>query len=798
MAHLIIWTAAPKSKVLSTLSVAFSSKPDFQVDVVNDFNALPPDGIILALGQEPKAALEALKLFPGNRTITSLRNRLYLHGAKKFLLSYSPGVSDVDYGKYIELQCDARMAVRVALTGSIKPVTGVYEYVDDFNATIQAIETQFKETGVPVDCAHDTETIGTDPLAIATLDRPAARFVCWQWSHKVGHSAVKYFNSMDAFQYDLQNGLYEQAEWLLNTPMISHKIANGKFDLQWHWFHTRHPKTGKRLECTNFKLDTTLVGGMLDENRSNGLDVHAKIYSNMGGYSDEADNTWDKSRMDLISKSAMLPYAGGDTDATLQVAAVEKKELLNTPGAARFYINVLHPAARAFEVIERGGMFVDLDKYKQLELDLQTEMATITKTAISILGGRLYAKHRDASKPGDINLMKASLLVDFLFSPNGLNLKPKMMTAGGKGGTGTKSPSTAMEHLLMFKNDPKAGPFVSVLDDYSSAQKSLSTYVHGFLKHLRSDNRFHASYFLFVGNRDEGEGGANTGRLSAKAPAVQTLPKHTKWGKRIRGCFTAPPGYLVLERDYSQGELRVIACIANETNMLAAYMKGMDLHALTGSGLAGMSYDTFIAMKKTNPDLYDKLRQAGKPANFGLAYEQGWEGFQVYAHNNYGVVFTDEEAQKTRSGWHKLYPGIQEYWKRQHAAAHKYLCVVSPLGRTRHLPLANSKNQQIRAKQERQSVNSPVQSTLSDMMIWALGIEQQQGGMVEAPVFAMIHDAAYDYLPEDSWEKHAVRKRALMENLPFEKVGWKPQLVFPADLKVGSSMGTLKDVKLAR
>src|SRR6185295_9889753 len=116
--------------------------------------------------------------------------------------------------------------------------------------------------------------------------------------------------------------------------------------------------------------------------------------------------------------------------------------------------------------------------------------------------------------------------------------------------------------------------------------------VIGFLEHLRSDGRFHPSYFLYVGDRhDKDEGGAKTGRLSCKAPAFQTIPKHTKWAKRIRRCFPAPPGYVVVERDYSQGELRVIACIADETNMIAAYRQGKDLHAKTAGPFRGYDYD---------------------------------------------------------------------------------------------------------------------------------------------------------------------------------------------------------------
>lgn len=787
---LTIWTKDSQSEVIGSLAAAFPK--DLQYKVVNDLNRIPGGDLVLALGSQPKDLLQAQGKIRKGRAIQSLRDQMHTVGNQRFVISYSPSIYKVDYSQYIDLLCDTRLAARIALTGTHEPIIGTYEYVDDFAAMIAEIEEQYSVTGKPVDVCFDTETIGSDPFAVATPDRPAARFVTWQFSHRVGYSAVKYFSSEEHYQAELDRVLFDQLKWLLTSPKISIRAANGKFDLMWVWAKARN------LECTNFKLDTTLVGSLLDENRSNSLDVHAKIYTSLGGYSDLADRTWDKSRMDLRyleDPEYFKTYAGGDTDAGLQVSAAVRTQLLKDKRLTNFYVNLLHPAARAFEVIERGGVFIDMDAYRELEADLRTELDMLIAEAVGMLGGRLFAKHRDDKRPGGINLTKPSLLCDFLFSPTGLNLKPLQFTEGSSKPGATKKPSTSLDHLLMFKDHPEAGPFVKLLDNFSSTSKTLSTYVTGFQEHLRSDGRFHPSYFLFKGNKRENEGGAVTGRLSARDPAIQTVPKHTKWGKRLRRVFAAPPGYLVLERDYAQGELKIVACLAEEEEMLEAYRQGKDLHVKTGAGLAGYTYEQVKEFETTDPDKYDKIRTPAKPANFGLLYGQSPPSFKDYAYNNYGVELTDEQAREIHRKFFEMYPRLVNYHEVCKAYASKHGYIVSPLGRIRHLPLIRSQHFGTRGDAERQAINSPVQSTLSDMMIKALAMEHEEGGFKVAPAFAVIHDAAYDYVPEDNWESIVQHKRELMENLPFDKFGWQPQLKFTADCKVGKNMSDLKKVK---
>jgi DNA polymerase I-like protein with 3'-5' exonuclease and polymerase domains len=780
MQQLYVWTDTEPAKVQHAMAPVLKTGANIQI--VKSLKDLPADKTVLVLGEEPRKLLANAGLIPKNRTITSMRHKLWpLQGLGRFLFSYSPGIKAVDNGKYTDFLCDARIAVRVSKTGEYEPKMGDYRWVDDFSEAIAGIKAQFKATGARVDAAFDTETVGADPYA------DAARFVVLQLTWQPGKSDMVYFGSMNEW-LEWRDKHADQLGWLLTTPMLSMCMANGKFDCTWVQVHTG-------IECTNFRFDTLLVGSLLDENRSNSLNVHAKIYTDIGGYDDEFNAKIDKSRMDLVPKESMLNYAGGDTHACYDTRIAMREELLQDPRAAGFYVNILHPAARAFEQVEQCGVCVDHKAFAELKTHVETDLLQLIADARKLVPGRIFIKHEDTDKFGGINLTKSAFLKDFMFSPAGLNLKPKMFTPKPDK-DGNKIPSTAMEHLMMFEGT-EADPFIAIMKAYGSAKKILDTYIIGFMKHLRSDGRFHPNYFMFAGDKQEDEGGTNTGRLSVKDPAFQTIPKHGKWGKLIRQCFPAPPGYVVLESDYSQGELRVVACVAHEAMMLQTYKDGMDMHVMTAGRANGYTYAQMLQIKKENPALYDQLRQRAKAGNFGLLYGMGAEGFQIYARRNYGVHMTLQEAEEFRNAFFAAYPGLIAYHKEYKAFARQHGFVRSPLGRLRHLPLIHSLNRSVASQAERQAINSPIQGTLSDMMIWAIASWHKMGLQKQAPVFGSIHDASYTYAPEDQAEYYARRMKETMENLPYDRVGWTPQLKFIADVKAGPNMGKLEEFKFA-
>ncbi len=750
-----------------------------------------PGDIVVALGGDCLKALGQFNVLRKGSSIGSQRLKLHdLPSGAKCLVSYAANIGDVDYSCHIDLQTDLQLALRYVNTGSLKPKTGTYRYVNDFSDSLNYIENHYAATKKPVRVTLDTETFGTDRFA------PHGYIVSVQLTVKPGMADVIAFHSRAESLAVIGSKLWKQLEWLILSEKVTLIAANGKYDNCWMNTFWKLPMP------TNFKFDTTIVGSLLDENRSNALNVHAKMETDMGGYDDEFNLKYDKGRMDLVlaaDPAGFLQYAGGDTDACYRVADRFREKILKDNKLTLFYARILHPAARAYELIEQTGWYVDIPYYEHLRDELETEMAECSKQMEAIIGGRLCAKHRNPDT-GKINFTKKSLLVDFMFSPTGLDLKPRMMTSSGK------EPSTAYDHLKMFSSDEKAGPFIKVWKQFQSAQRTLETYCvsydkngkidGGFLSHLRSDGRFHPNFFMYSGFDDwnETEGGAVSGRLSVKDPAIQTIPAHTAWAERIRRAFIAPPGFLIYAPDFSQGELRIAACRADETTMIQAYKDGIDLHALTGSRVSGYTWEAFKQLKESDLKLWEAIRQRGKPCNFGLLYGQREEGFMIYAVNKYNVAMTLEEATGYREGFFGLYKKLVEWHEAEIAHAKRWGYVRSDLGRIRHIPLIHSPDAFMRSRARRQAINSPIQSCLNDMMLWAIAILWKRGVFEHAPFFGTVHDQALQFMPENSWEKHVAETKGVMENLPFHEVGWEPQLNFPVDGKLGPTLGDLKKI----
>lgn len=802
MPGLVIWTTANTSTARNVFAPTFANfKPHIPehsfLQYAGDGSAvaMPKNGdVVLVCGKRPMEALQAAGLAPKNRTITSMRGKMVASGAGgHYMFTFDPQTVSSEPSNRELIDWDVRLAVRYLRTGKLEPTMGDLRWVNDYGPMIKRIEDEYAKTGKPVKVSTDTETMTfypwypeNDIVSVSFSDRPGTAEVLYT-----------YQGQEPPIPYNPEVDLYSQIEWLLTSPKISLRLANGKYDMIWF-----AEKWG--IECTNFRFDSMLVGTLLDENRSNSLNLHAKLFTDFGGYDDEFNDTVDKGHMERLKPDGKyLTYAGGDTDACLQSSEVLQQQLVEQPGLLNFYVNILHPAARAFEKIERRGVCVDVNKMHVLKDDLEAVIGENTKKMVDILPFKLKCKYKDkieSQLENGKNPLTPAILKDFFFGASGLHLQPKIKTAK------TGEPSTAKAHLRMFGDVPEAAAMVEILSENDSAAKTLSTFVVGFLKHLRPDGRLHPTYMLFHGglNDDEDdESGSTTGRLSAKDPAFQTIPKKTKWAKRLRECYPAPKGKIILSRDYSQGELKVVACIAPEKTMLQSYMNGLDLHAVTGAQLAQVPLEEFLSWKDHTDtalaNLFDLNRSKAKPANFGLLYGMSAEGFQAYAWSNYGLKLTLEEAETMRNAFFELYPGLIAYHERMRTIVRATKQVVSPLGRIRHLPHIDAWDRKVKSSAERQAINSPVQSTLTDMMIWACAIMEAELGD-DLALVGTIHDAFVAYPDADPAKLDSIISdtRMIMESLPFEKTfGWKPQLPFTSDAEAGYDMAHMNKVKLA-
>lgn len=639
-------------------------------------------------------------------------------------------------------------------------MTGDYRWVETFDGLIRAIDCTFAATGRPVEVACRVESgSGTRGGAIGfTMAAGAADCLALP-----GDPA-------DALPEPAVAGLRH----LLTSPRIRLRGANFKADMVW---------LGARLgiECTNFAFDPLLAGSLLDENRSNSLAAYARLYAEI-----------DEGAPD----DPLLHRLGRAVDAAYQSAAAIRRELLASPALAHFYVSLLHPASLAFGRLERRGVLASRARFEALRVELEGAdgrggaLADLDRQVLALLPGRLRLKYAD-------NLsVRPALLRDFFFGTAGLHLKPRMVTPR------QGEPSTAKAHLAMFHDVPEAAAMVALLEARSSAAKMLSAYVKGFLKHLHPDGRFHPAYMLFAGRSDDGDepgGGTVTGRTSARDPAIQTVPKRGTWAKKLRRCFVAPPGMAIWSTDAAQGELKIAACLADEANMLAAYRAGLDLHAVTGASMMDMPTDAFMALAadvqdREKMERFELGRFKAKAANFGLLYGMQAKGFVRYAWQTFKMVLTETQAQGMIDRFFATYPSLLDWHETARRQARRDGAVANPFGRVRHLPWIRSSDRQVASRAERQAINAPVQSTLSDLTCWALAEIDRQ--IPEAGPCAMIHDAVLGYCPEDRAEEIGRRIVEVAGNLPIETMcGWRPQLRFTFDHEYGPDMGSMVKMK---
>lgn len=763
-----IWTNAKQGVIQTAIldNLNLAAIGGYKVYPVT--SALPPlnnGDVLLACGGKANDSLKAMGIIPKNKGVEALRGvAIPLHGGKaQMLTTYDPSILNIDPSKSSVIGWDCKLVDRLIRTGTLEPEIGDYEYVTNFSEYVAWVTNEYNLDGKKIPVTLDLETIGLDPYAKDVY------IVSITISVQEGYSNVVRYNSKTVQPaYRLNSKLVvknkeflDQVRFFLNSPMVRLRGANLKFDFMWLTYHWGLAK------AEAFSMDTTVVGGLLDENRSNSLENHAKELTSMGGYDSNLNKKYNKSRMDLVPPEELLPYAGGDTDACLRVSNVMVRSLAKQPKLQKFYTKILHPALRAVSKMERRGIMVDAPEYDRLHEEVSIEVARVHKQALGMLPARIRNKYKD-----DLKLTRGCILREFLFTPAGMNLKPLMFTDK------QQEPSTALEHLEMLAvQHNELVPFVQLMSEYGSAKKTLSTYIVGFKKHLRSDGKFHPTYMLHRGDYAGDESGTVSGRSSAKDPAFQTIPKHTKWTKALRRVYIAPEGHAIMVFDFSQGELRIAACLANEPTMIAAYKKGIDIHAVTASVLCNMTFEQFMAQPE---EWRDDMRSGGKAGNFGLLYGMGANGFQEYARKTYGVYLTMGEAQAFRSGFFSKYKQLVTWHESCRATAHRDLQISSPLGRVRHLPNINCKERDLVARQERQGINFGPQSVLSDLGLYAMG--QLDRIYPNLWMWGFTHDAIAFYVPIDEVPLWYPRIKDVMENLPYtSELGWKPQLQFLVD-----------------
>ena len=275
---------------------------------------------------------------------------------------------------------------------------------------------------------------------------------------------------------------------------------------------------------------------------------------------------------------------------------------------------------------------------------------------------------------------------------------------------------------------------------YRTYQKLNSTYVEGLLKVIGPDGRMHSTF-----NQTE----ARTGRLSSSEPNLQNIPIRTKLGSRLRQFFIAGPGCKLVDADYSQIELRILAHISGDETMKNAFLTGQDIHRSTAAKIYG------LPLEMVTP----QLRSSAKAVNFGIVYGIG--AFSLA--RDIGV--TVKEADDFIKNYLATFPGVKEYMDSTIAAGREKGYVTTLFGRRRALPELASKNFNLRSLGERMAMNTPIQGTAADVIklamvrVW----RRLRDEKMESRLILTVHDELIVEAPEAEAAKAAAILQEEME-----------------------------------
>ena len=383
-------------------------------------------------------------------------------------------------------------------------------------------------------------------------------------------------------------------------------------------------------------------------------------------------------------------------------------------GEDSLYNEIEFPLAQVLADMTRTGVLVDKDGIEQFGVKLRTELEQVLT--------RIHMETGSAS----FNPNSPKQLGEMLFDTMGL-------PHGKKTQRGWSTDAETLEALRDY-------PLVEDILQYRAYQKLNSTYVEGLLKVIAEDGRIHTRF-----NQTE----ARTGRLSSDNPNLQNIPIRTELGSQLRAYFVARPGCVLVDADYSQIELRILAHVTGDEHMQQAFLTGEDIHRSTAAKIYN------LPLEQVTP----RLRSSAKAINFGIMYGKG-----AYSLSK-DIGVSVKEADAFLKNYLATFPKVSGYMDKTISDARNCGYVSTLFGRRRSLPELTSNNHNIRASGERMARNTPIQGTAADVIklamvrVW----RRLRDEKMESRLILTVHDELIVEAPEAEAAKAAAILQEEME-----------------------------------
>ena len=558
--------------------------------------------------------------------------------------------------------------------------------------------------------SFDTETTGTD----ANLAELVGLSFCLT-------PGTGYYIPVPADQQAAQI-IVEEFRGVLENERIGKIGQNIKYDiLVMKWYG---------VEMKGKLFDTMLAHYLIDPDTRHNMDLLAENYLNYRPISITTligAKGKNQGTMRDVPIEKVIDYAAEDADVTLQLAQ-RFEPLLKELNAEELANKVENPLVYVLAAIEKEGVKIDVETLKNYSVALETDIRKFEQNVFDKCGVTF-------------NLASPKQLGEVLFDK--LQLDPKAK----KTKTGQYQTGEDVLLALASKSD-----VVQDILDFRQLQKLKSTYVDALpLLVNPKTGRVHTSYNQAV---------AATGRLSSNNPNLQNIPIKTERGREVRKAFIPrDENHVILSADYSQIELRIIAEISKEENMLDAFLKGIDIHTATAAKVYGTTIE----------EVTPEQRRNAKAVNFGIIYGQSAFGLS----QNLGIP--RKEAAAIIEQYFEQYPGIKRYMADTMNFARENGFVETIMGRRRYLRDINSANQTVRGFAERNAINAPIQGSAADLikvaMINIYNDIQERG--LESKMTMQVHDElVFDVLRTEVAEMKEIithrMKTAIKTTVPIE------------------------------
>lgn len=548
-----------------------------------------------------------------------------------------------------------------------------------------------------------------------------------------------------------------QRDWLKVLRYLSGSIFQNPNIVKVCWNAKYEHMVLLRYHCNIYGvlLDGMLAKHLLDENTHNDLKSNvARIFPEFTGYDDDIKDLVNTHGWANVPLKPLAKYNALDSDLTLRLTLYLERRLIKHK-LYRLFRNLSMMNSRNLAESELMGLPVDAvyldglrDKYNRLiqekEEQLQnnpvvrrfvkSKQTDVTRKAVESLQAEI-ANLRNSDRPQkdrmiafrmekirdihngnipakqrfeQVNFSSVPQLKELFYEhPKGFRWKPLEYGDSGQ-------PSTSESSLLKLMKQPKLGEssinLLNTLIEYRGLSKLYSTYIVGMQETLSTDSRVHTTYFIH---------GTVTGRLSSRNPNMQNIPRPTT-NPDIKKMFVPPKGFLCLELDYSQAELRIVAEVAKDAAMIKIFEEGYNIHTATGLNMEGRldEYGLANAARK-DPEHprhleFIKVHKKGKVTNFSILYGQS----DLMTAEALGV--SPREAAKFKADWFKAFPGVTRWIKQQQKKVLAEGFVTNIFGRKRRLydslvgldkhPGFRTNFERAKIEEaKRQAVNAPIQ-----------------------------------------------------------------------------------------